>query len=88
PLHVVEQLNVADFLALLTAPQLKQTVSSYYRQYPDVQRAFRFLSCAYWLDLMVRTESMPEVYAFTSYLNASGLDVPKLIKIVVLALRP
>lgn len=68
-------INMTDFVTLIPADEVKSIVANYYRNDPEVQRAYAYLSGREFAELKQRIIMVPEMSSFLRYLNASGLDV-------------
>ncbi|XP_034108716.1 uncharacterized protein LOC117570917 [Drosophila albomicans] len=84
----VSPIDMSAFVALIPTQQVHAIVSDYHRNDAEVQRAYRILSSRYFAEKKQLLIQLPEVQAFTRYLNASGLDVLKLVKDVLRAIGP
>ncbi|KAH8399067.1 hypothetical protein KR215_001650 [Drosophila sulfurigaster] len=84
----VSPIDMTAFVALIPTQQVHAIVSDYHRNDAEVQRAYRILSSRYFAEKKQLLIQLPEVQAFTRYLNASGLDVLKLVKDVLRAIGP
>ncbi|XP_064543584.1 protein G12 [Drosophila montana] len=85
--EVVPPIDMSAFVALIPARQVQAIVANYYRHDKEVQRAYAFLSSEFFAEMKQQILQLPEVLAFTRYLNASGLDVLKLTQTVVQATK-
>ncbi|KAH8299611.1 hypothetical protein KR044_003506 [Drosophila immigrans] len=84
----VAPIDMSAFVALIPTQQVHAIVSDFYRNDAEVQRAYGFLHSNYFAEKKQLLIQLPEVLAFTRYLNASGLDVLKLTKNVLQAIGP
>ncbi|XP_034477064.1 uncharacterized protein LOC117783659 [Drosophila innubila] len=87
-ISVATPIDMSPFIALIPTRQVQQIVSNYYRNDAEVQRAYGFLNSAYFAQKKQQLIQLPEVLAFTRYLNASGLDVLKLVTNVMQTIGP
>ncbi|XP_002050846.2 uncharacterized protein [Drosophila virilis] len=85
--EVVPPIDMSAFVALIPARQVQAIADNYYRHDKEVQRAYAFLSSEFFAEMKQQILQLPEVLAFTRYLNASGLDVLKLTQTVVQATK-
>lgn len=85
---VASPIDMSPFIALIPTRQVQQIVSNYYRNDAEVQRAYGFLNSGSFAEKKQQLIQLPEVLAFTRYLNASGLDVLKLVRTVVQTISP
>lgn len=81
----VTPIDMSVFVELIPTRQVQAIVSDFYRHDAEVQRAYGFLNSANFAEKKQQLIQLPEVLAFTRYLNASGLDVLKLVKSVMQA---
>ncbi|EDW74007.2 uncharacterized protein Dwil_GK21602 [Drosophila willistoni] len=84
----VTPIDMSAFMALIPFEEVQTMVKDYYRHDAKVQRAVAFLTSSYFIKMKQDFIQSPEVQSFTSYLNASGLDVLKLINSVIQASIP
>ncbi|KAL7737646.1 hypothetical protein ACLKA6_007754 [Drosophila palustris] len=84
----VSPIDMSAFVALIPTRQVQAIVKNYYSHDAEVQRAYGFLNTAYFAERQQQLVQLPEVLAFTRYLNASGLDVLKLLKTVLQTIGP
>ncbi|XP_068146529.1 protein G12 [Drosophila tropicalis] len=84
----VTPIDMSAFMALIPFEEVQTMVKDYYRHDAKVQRAVAFLTSSYFIKMKQEFIQSPEVQSFTSYLNASGLDVLKLINSVIQAAIP
>ncbi|XP_037956757.1 uncharacterized protein LOC119686280 [Teleopsis dalmanni] len=68
-------INMSDFVALIPVAEVKAIAANYYRNDPEVQRAYAFLNSRDFAALKQHITDIPETAAFLTYLNNSGLDV-------------
>ncbi|KAH8371422.1 hypothetical protein KR093_007327, partial [Drosophila rubida] len=81
-------IDMSAFVALIPTQQVHAIVSDYYRNDAEVQWVYRFLHSDCFAEKKQLLLQLPEVLAFTRYLNASGLDVLQLAKHILQAIGP
>ncbi|XP_022222091.2 uncharacterized protein LOC111073859 isoform X1 [Drosophila obscura] len=82
-----QPIDLSAFVALIPAREVQSIASHYYHHDAEVQRAYAFLSTSF-VAIKHQMLQLPEVLAFTRYLNASGLDVLKIMDSLAKAIKP
>ncbi|XP_017149611.1 uncharacterized protein LOC108160256 [Drosophila miranda] len=82
-----QPIDLSAFVALIPAREVQSIASHYYHHDAEVQRAYTFLSTSF-VAIKHQMLQLPEVLAFTRYLNASGLDVLKIMDSLAKASKP
>ncbi|SPP73450.1 uncharacterized protein LOC117592296 isoform X1 [Drosophila guanche] len=82
-----QPIDLSAFVALIPAREVQSIASHYYHHDAEVQRAYTFLSTSF-VAIKHQMLQLPEVLAFTRYLNASGLDVIKIMDSLAKASKP